>query len=288
MNIIITGSLGNISKPLTQALIQNGHSVTVISSNLEKQKALAALGAKAAIGRLENVNFLTNTFTGADAVYCMIPFDFIEEDQEKYFQSIADSYVQAIKATSIRKVVFLSGWAADIVKSFNVWQIINQLTGIPVAELRPGSFYTNFYSYIGMIKEKGVIMANYGGEDRIAFVSPNDIAIAALEELTIPFQGKKVRYVASDELTCNEAAAILGEALGIPGLKWITITEEQMLNGFISSGISSQLAIDLVAMQAATHSGAVYENYLRNRPVLGKTKLKEFAKEFTAAYQQQK
>lgn len=36
MKIIITGSLGHISKPLTEELVQKGHAVTVISSNPEK------------------------------------------------------------------------------------------------------------------------------------------------------------------------------------------------------------------------------------------------------------
>lgn len=32
MNIVLTGSLGNIGKPLTKALVEKGHTVTVISS----------------------------------------------------------------------------------------------------------------------------------------------------------------------------------------------------------------------------------------------------------------
>ena len=287
MKIIVTGSLGNISKPLSQQLVKAGHSVTVISSSAEKKEEITALGAQPAIGKLEDVDFLTQTFTGADAAYCMIPFDFQEQDQAKYFKKITESYVQAIKGAGIKQVVLLSGWAADIGESFNTGEMLNQLSDIAVAELRPGAFYTNFYGYIGMIKQNDVIMANYGGEDKIAFVSPEDIATAAFEELTTPFQGKKVRYVASDELTCNEAARILGEAIGKPALKWIIITEAQMLNGLIHAGFPLQLANDLVSMQAATHSGAVYNNYLRHRPVLGKTKLKDFAKDFAAAYHQQ-
>lgn len=69
MKITITGSLGNISKPLTEELVQKGHAVTVISSKPEKQKDIETLGAKAAIGTIEDVAFLTATFTGADAVY---------------------------------------------------------------------------------------------------------------------------------------------------------------------------------------------------------------------------
>jgi uncharacterized protein YbjT (DUF2867 family) len=36
MKIIVTGSTGNISKPLAQTLVAAGHNVTVISSNADK------------------------------------------------------------------------------------------------------------------------------------------------------------------------------------------------------------------------------------------------------------
>jgi uncharacterized protein YbjT (DUF2867 family) len=79
MKIILTGSLGNISKPLTVELAGKGHEVTVISSKPEKQTSIELLGAKAAIGSIEDVDFLTATFTGADAVYCMLPpFDYFD------------------------------------------------------------------------------------------------------------------------------------------------------------------------------------------------------------------
>jgi uncharacterized protein YbjT (DUF2867 family) len=71
MNIVLTGSLGHISKPLAQILIQKGHSVTVISSKEERQKDIEDLGATAAIGTMEDVDFLTNTFKRADIVYLM-------------------------------------------------------------------------------------------------------------------------------------------------------------------------------------------------------------------------
>ena len=74
MKIIVTGSLGHISKPLAIELVQQGHDVTVISSNPERQEAIETLGAKAAIGIMEDVDFLLATFTGADVVYVMETF----------------------------------------------------------------------------------------------------------------------------------------------------------------------------------------------------------------------
>lgn len=46
MKIIITGSLGNISKPLTQKLVQEGHQVTVISSSDDKKAEIESLSSR--------------------------------------------------------------------------------------------------------------------------------------------------------------------------------------------------------------------------------------------------
>jgi uncharacterized protein YbjT (DUF2867 family) len=71
MNIVVTGSLGNIGKPLTIDLLKKGHHVTVITSKAERQSEIEALGAKAAIGSFFDLEFLTETFRGADVVYLM-------------------------------------------------------------------------------------------------------------------------------------------------------------------------------------------------------------------------
>ena len=79
-------------------------------------------------------------------------------------------------------------------------------------------------------------------------------------------------------------ASILGAAIGKPDLKWVVISDEELLNGMIAAGMNAQIATGLVEMNISTHSGALYEDYYRNRPTLGKVKLTDFAKEFAAAY----
>ena len=87
MKIIVTGSLGNISQPLTEILIIQGHTITVVSSDPNKQAAIEKLGAIPAIGSITDANFLTNTFKGADAVYAMIPLSFTEPDLGEYLHA---------------------------------------------------------------------------------------------------------------------------------------------------------------------------------------------------------
>lgn len=62
MKIVLTGSLGPISKPLAQMLLQKQHTVTVISSKPERQGEIEALGAKAVIGTMQDVAFFDKHF----------------------------------------------------------------------------------------------------------------------------------------------------------------------------------------------------------------------------------
>ena len=90
----------------------------------------------------------------------------------------------------------------------------------------------------------------------------------------------------SDELTCNEVASILGAAIGKPDLKWSLITDEQLQSAFEQRGMSKALAAGFVEMQSSMHQGPFYEDYYLHRPTLGKVKMRDFAKEFAAAYKQ--
>lgn len=295
MKVIVTGSIGNISKPLTKELVQKGHHVTVISSNQERQKDIEALGAEAAIGSLEDVDFLVATFSHADALYCMVPpnnyFD-LNLDLIAYYRRLGNNYAQAIKQSGIKRVVNLSSIGAHLdqgsgilLGAHNVEQILNELSSdVAITHLRPCSFYYNLYAYAETIKKEGLIAANYGADDTIPWVSPIDIAAAIAEEIVTPLVGRKVRYVASEELTGNETASILGAAIGKPGLKWIMISNAQMLSDLEAAGMNPKIAAGLVEMYASLHSGVLAEDYYRNKStVMGKVKVVDFAKEFAAA-----
>ena len=139
-----------------------------------------------------------------------------------------------------------------------------------------------------MIKEKDLIAATFGGEDRIVLSAPADIADAIIDEITRPDHSNKVRYVVSDEMTCNEAAKIIGTAIGKPDLKWVAITDKEMQRGLEMHGLSPKLASDIVEMQAPIHKGLMAHEFSHHKSevVTGKVKLKDFAKEFAEIYNQ--
>jgi uncharacterized protein YbjT (DUF2867 family) len=294
MKTVVTGSLGNISKPLATALVQKGHTVTVISSNHDREKDIEALGAKAILGSVEDGDFLTSVFTGADAVYTMVPPDFTAPGGPiAHYRIVGNAYERAIRHSGVKRVVHLSSWGAHlkkgtgvIVGSHYVEEALNELPDVAITYLRPCSFYNNLYHYIDMIKEAGFIGTNYGGDDKLVLVSPLDIAAAAVEEIEANTPGKKIRYVASDEHTCNEIAAVLGTAIGKPDLKWIIFTDTQTQAAMEQQGVPALIAEALVELNASIRSGAIREDYDLHQPVMGKVKLDDFAKEFAVAYHQ--
>ncbi len=287
MKIVVTGSLGNISKPLTQELVEKGHSVTVISSNPERKAAIEALGANAAIGKMEDADFLTSSFTGAEVIYIMLPLNFSVGDLHAYLRNIAQNYAQAIKQSGVKRMIFLSGWVAGVIDAYKDFEnIFNNLPDVSVTHIRPGYFYSNFFESMEMIRDKGIIAATFGGEDKIVFSAPSDIADAIANEIQESHQGERIRYVASDGMTCNEAAEIIGTAIGKPQLKWVTLSDDEMQTGLEMAGLSPKLAAALVQMQAPIHQGLMPQEFYRHKSevITGKIKLSNFAKDFARVF----
>ncbi|MDO1451551.1 NmrA family NAD(P)-binding protein [Rhodocytophaga aerolata] len=297
MKIVVTGSLGHISRPLTQELIQQGHTVIVVSSKAERKPEIEALGAKAAIGTMEDMDFLSVTFQGADIVYAMEALhagsfhnhdlDFVAANTK-----LGSNYKQAIEQAGVKRVVHLSSIGAHMAHGngilafhYQVENIIRQLPDdVSIKFMRPVGFYYNMFAFIPVIKTQGAIIQNYGGDEKEPWVSPLDIARVIAEEMERPFDGREIRYIASDEVSPNEVAAILGEAIGKPDLRWKVISDEQFLNGLLNTGMNPKTSKGLMEMNAVRRGGVLYEDYYRNQPALGHVKLKDFAKDFAKVY----
>ena len=300
MKIALTGSLGRIGKPLTQSLVKNGHSVSVISSKPERQEEIERLGATAAIGSIQDLDFLINTFKAVDAVYLMIAWDAIGNIFDKNidfpteFSKIASKYKQAVKQSGVKKVVLLSSIGAHTHKgigSLSVYKgvedVMKQLPAdVGIKFMRPVAFYPNLFRFIQSIKTQGAIVQSYGGDTKEPWVAPQDIAHVIVEELEKPFEGRSFRYIASDEVSPNEVAAILGDAIGNQDLKWQTVPAQQLLQAAQASGMNEWVARGFIEMQDAQGSGILYEDFYKNKPNLGKVKMTDFAKEFAAVYNQ--
>lgn len=295
MKIVVTGSLGHISKPLVQDLVAQGHAVTVISSKADKTQDIENIGAIPAIGKLQDAAFLTQIFSNADAVYLMEPpgnYRDPDFDMRGFWIGIAESYARAVKDSGVKRIVHLSSIGAHtnqgngmLAYHYEVEQILRALPqDIDITFMRPVGFYYNLMAFLPMIKSQQAIFTNYKPDYPEPWVAPEDIAKATAQALLHPVSGRTVRYVASDALTGDQVAQILGEALQVPNLQWIRISDQAAFEGMVAGGLNPQRAKGLVEMNAARQDGSLFKDYFQNIPVLGGTKLRDYAVTLAEAY----
>ncbi|GGM94147.1 hypothetical protein GCM10010967_29180 [Dyadobacter beijingensis] len=295
MKYIITGSLGNISLPVTKNLIAAGHSVTVISSNPSKKAPIEDLGAEAAIGSVQDEAFLESAFAGGDVAYLMIPSDFSLNDYAAFQREVADKYVQALRSAGITRIVLLSSVGAHLRQGAGPIDALGYLEeklaaipGLQVKILRPSYFFNNLYSQIGLIRQAGIAGSNFGSTDeKLVLVDTDDIAKVATEQLLAPFtEPQTITYISSDERHPSEIAAVLGAAIGKEGLPWVPFSDEDSYNGMLQAGLNESFAGLYRDMGQALQNGTMQEDYWKNRgEIKGSFKLEDFAKRFAGAYQ---
>jgi len=290
-NYVITGSIGHISKPVVAGLVKAGKNVTVLTSNSEKIKEIEELGAKALVGSVQDKAFIKKSFAGADVVYTMIPPIWRTDNWRASQNEVADNYTEAIKSNNIKYVVNLSSLGAHLAEAtgpvsalHDFEHSLNAIPGLNVKHLRPSFFFYNLLSQIDLIKHAGIMGANYGGGDqKLALVHTRDIAAVALEELLkLDFNGNSVRHIVSDERTGADVAKVLGKAIG-KDLPWVVFSDGDQLKGLLDGGVPTSHAASYVEMGAAFRNGRMQE-LLSKEKTVGVTKLEDFAKEFSDAY----
>jgi len=288
MKITITGSLGNIGQHLVTKLVSQKHNVTVVSSSADRKTAIEAAGAQAAIGSITDTAFLTQAFTGADAVFVMTPPNMGATDIIRNTAEAGTHYAQAIRNTQVPRVVMLSSIGAELENGtgpiaglHHIENLYAALENTTVTYLRAGYFYTNFYNDIPLIQNAGIMGSNFPAHTRLPLVHPKDIAQAAAEELQRTAKGSDIRYIVSSYVTATDVTAAFGKAIGKPELPWVVFTDEQAFEGMQQAGLNAEMAQLYTEMGAALRDGKLQHDFeQRNAPLDGTVTLADFAQEF--------
>lgn len=290
-NYVITGSVGHISRPIIEGLVKGGKHVSVITSTNDRAKEIEKLGAHALVGSVQDATFVSKAFQGADVVYTMIPPIWQTNNWRESQNEVGRNYAKAIESNKVKYVVNLSSIGAHVGDGVgpvdgvaDLEKLLNQIPSLNVKHLRPSFFYYNFLNMIPMVKQAGILGANYGDGEKIFLVHTKDIAAAALEELqSLKFAGNSVRYIIGDERSGKEVAAVLGKAIS-KDINWVVFTDDQQEQGLLQAGVPPTHAKGYTEMGKALREGIMQQDARKNKPSFSATKLEDFAKEFASAF----
>jgi len=291
--ITVTGATGHVGSELVRRLLARGVRVRAVARNAERLKALGDVEVHA--GSVEDSAFLTKAFTGADAVFAIVPPSYGERDFRAYQRRVADSIASAVAASRVSHVVSLSSVGADrdggngpIAGLYDLEKRLEAVPGVHIVHLRPTFFMENELNTIGLIKSAGITGSPLKADQAIPMVAARDIAeVAAGVLVPATFTGRTVREILGPrDYSPKETARVLGASIGKPELPYVQFSYDDTKKALLAAGMSDDVAAKFVEMYEAFNEHRVKSLQGRSAATTTATGLDTFAKEvFAPAFQ---
>ena len=260
----IIGASGNTGKVVAGKLLAHGEKVRVIGRDASRLEGLVQKGAEAFIASVNDGAALTRAFTGAKAVYLMIPpnptIANVREDQER----VSDALTAAVRNASVEYAVVLSSVGADkpektgpVLGLHSLEQKLNGIAWLKALHLRPGYFMENLLPLAMIIKSFGVTGGPLRSDLKVPMIATEDIGNAAAEALLkLEFRMKHVHELQGQrDLTYQEVTSVIGNAIGKPDLGYMQLGPAQLKPALMQIGMSSNMADLILEMSEALNSG---------------------------------
>ena len=295
---VITGATGNTGSEVAEKLLAQGAQVRVVGRDAKRLERFAKKGAEAFVADLTDSAALAKAFSGAKAVYAMIPPDVSAQDVLAHYRRAGDALAAAIEKGGIKYAVVLSSVGADkpdktgpVVGLHHLEKKLDAIPGLNALYLRPAGFMENLLFQVGVIKAFDTMAGAVKGDLPVPMIAARDIGDAAADALLrLDFQGKTTRELqGARDVTNTEAAKIVGAAIGKPGLTYNQMPAAQLKPGFMQMGMSSNMADLLLELADAQNSGHLKALEPRSAKNTTPTTLETFVAEvFAPAYREQK
>jgi uncharacterized protein YbjT (DUF2867 family) len=261
---VITGATGNTGSVITEKLLAKGEKVRVIGRDAKRLERFTQKGAEAFVADETDRSALTKAFSGAKAVYALIPPNLAAPDVRAYQEQVSDDLAAAITKNGVKHAVALSSFGADkpdrtgpVLGLHTLEEKLNGIAGLNALYLRAGYFMENILSQVGVIQSFGVIAGPVRADLALPLIATRDIGNAAAEALLkLDFNGKHTRELQGPrDVTYNDVTKIVGAAIGKPDLKYMQMPAAQLKPALTQMGMSSNMVDLLLEMAESLNSG---------------------------------
>jgi uncharacterized protein YbjT (DUF2867 family) len=261
---IVTGATGNTGSVIAEKLLARGEKVRAVGRDAKRLEPLTRQGAEAFVADLTDAGALSKAFSGAKAVYAMIPPDISSPDYRAYQERVSDALPTAMTKSAVKHAVVLSSFGADkadktgpVAGLHNLEKKLDAIAGLNALYLRAGYFMENVMPQVGVIQAYGMIAGPVRPDLALPMIATHDISTAAAEALlALDFEGKRLRELQGPRhMTYLEIAKIVGAAIGKPGLAYSQMPAAQLKPALIQMGMSPNMADLLFEMADALNSG---------------------------------
>jgi len=263
---VVSGATGNTGRVVAEQLLAKGNKVRVIGRSADRLQALAGKGAEPFVADLSDTAALTRAFTGANAVYAMIPPDLKSNDFPAEQGRASEALARALQQAGVKHAVTLSSIGADksagtgpVAGLHELEEKLNRIDGLNVLHLRAAYFMENTLAQAGIIKAIGKTAGPLRADLKVPLISTHDIGVAAAGALlALDFRGRQTRELLGQrDLDYSEVTAIISKAINKPDLQYVQLPDEQLRPALQQMGMSANVAGLLLELSAALNSGHI-------------------------------
>jgi uncharacterized protein YbjT (DUF2867 family) len=295
--VVVTAATGNIGRKLVERLLEKKKMVRAVARNEKKLEPLAKIGAEILAASVEDPSAMTKAFSGAAAVFILIPPKYDAPDMRAYQNKVSESYFTALQSCGTASVVNLSsvgahmkGGSGPILGLHDNEERLNKLKNVNILHLRPAYFMENLLMNLDLIQNMGIMGSPLKPDFRTPMIATQDIAAVAAAHLSkLDFQGKFTRELHGQrDVTILEVTRILGKAIGREDLKYVQFPYEEAKKAMIGMGLSENVADLMIEMQKNMNEGTLRPAEARSPRTTTPTSIEDFSRVFAAAFHAQK
>ncbi|MBV8199800.1 MAG: NAD(P)H-binding protein [Acidobacteria bacterium] len=290
---VVTGASGHIGRRLAGLLLEGHRKVRVVARREEQLRHFGEQGAEVFAGDLQDAGFVRRACEGAHAAFTMVPPAIVDHDLRGTQNRISEAIAYGLREARVPYVVNLSSWGAEvpygtgpIAGLHDHEERLDRLDDSHVVHLRAASFMENHLHAIGAILHAGIYPSTLRGDLPLPMIATRDIAEEAARLLAgLEFEGKSTQSLLGPrEYTMQEAAHILGAAIGKPELPYVQVTDEQAHQAMVAQGMPGHMADLMLEMNRAFNSGKIRPEEPRLPDNTTPTTLEEWAPHFVDTY----
>lgn len=284
--IVVTGATGHTGKVVADELLKSGEKVRVIGRTAEKLQPFVEKGAEAFVGSVLDADAMTRAFTGAAAVYLLVPPDLKTKNLRAFDTEVGNSFASALEKSGVQHAVVLSSVGAQLAEGAGpvsgLHHFEERLKLVPnqnVLFLRPAYYMENFLATIAVYKSMGFFAGLIKDDISLPMIATRDIgprAAAALVSRNFT-DHQTAELLGQRDLTNKECAAIFGAAIGKPSLGYTKIPGLMAKPALMQSGMSGEMADQVLELSKSISERAMVPLETRSAENTTPTSFETFA-----------
>jgi uncharacterized protein YbjT (DUF2867 family) len=293
MIVTVLGATGKTGSVVAERLLAAGVKVRAVARSPDRLSALAKRGATPHPAEITDPHTVASALRGSDGAFFLIPDDLRSRDLLGHYAAVAEAVGQAVGASGLRRLVFLSSHGADLPAGTGsiaglhaAEERLRTLRDLDLLVLRAGYFYENLYGSLELIKQQGFNGGPLAADVPMTMMSAHDVGAAAADALhQRDFAGHSVRELFGPrDLTMAEATRLLGAAIARPDLIYRQLPDQAVLASMEAAGFSREVAALFLEMSHACNQRKIRPRHPRTPQNTGRTPFESFADEFAQAY----